>query len=178
MAGDFAAGDLHRLEDLHRQVDGQATELADRLGPRLVCRRGCHSCCQDDLTVLEIEAALIREHCGDLLAEADPAPAGRCAFLDDQGACRIYRWRPYICRTQGLPLRWYTDQENYLSDRDICPLNVEALQTLGENLADLPDSDCWTIGPWEGRLASLQAVASGQFELRRVPLRALFSRSL
>jgi hypothetical protein len=177
VAGEFTPEDLRRLENLHHQVDEQATELAGRLGPRLVCRRGCHDCCQDDLTVLEIEAALIRQHCGDLLAEADPAPTGGCAFLDDQGACRIYPWRPYVCRTQGLPLRWFADQENHKSDRDICPLNVEALHSLGESLADLPDTDCWTIGPWEGRLASLQAEASGQFELRREPLRSLFAHS-
>jgi hypothetical protein len=30
---------------------------------------------------------------------------GRCAFLDDDGACTVYDARPFLCRTHGLPLR-------------------------------------------------------------------------
>lgn len=176
MAKSIAAQDLLRLEALHREVDILADELSDSLGPRLVCRRGCSGCCTDDLTVLEIEAVLISSRCAELLAESPPAPAGRCAFLDDQGACRIYAWRPYVCRTQGLPLRWFEDEESLAEARDICPLNREVMAEMGEDPAQLDPSDCWTIGKWEGRLASLQAEATGRFALVRVPLRSLFTR--
>ncbi len=173
----FRQEDLARLEDLHRRVDDLAATLAAALGERLVCRRGCCDCCQDDLTVFQIEAELIKARCGELLAGQDPAPAGRCAFLDGQGACRIYRWRPYVCRTQGLPLRWLDDESGNEEGRDICPLNRSALAELGEDVGGLSPDQCWTIGPWEGRLASLQAETSGRFEPVRIPLRSLFRNS-
>jgi Fe-S-cluster containining protein len=166
--------DLEKLEAIHREVDGLAAMVAERLGERLVCRSGCCDCCQDRLTVLEIEAELIKARCGELLSVADPAPPGACAFLDGAGACRIYRWRPYVCRTQGLPLRWFEDDAQTSEGRDICPLNLEVISGMGEDLAEYPAENCWTLGPWEGRLASLQAEASGRFEQTRVLLRSLF----
>ena len=174
----ISAEDLNRLEALHRQVDRLTAEQEKALEGRLVCRRGCSDCCQDDLTVFEIEAELIRARCGDLLDSAVPAEVGRCAFLDEEGACRIYRWRPYVCRTQGLPLRWFQEDEDVtIERRDICPLNLDTITSLGESLAEVPEKDCWTIGPWEGRLASLQAESSGRFESTRIPLRLLFGKS-
>ncbi len=59
--------------------------------------------------------------------------------------------------------------------RDICPLNLAAMGGRGRSLTDLMATDCWTLGPWEGKLASLQAEADGCFEVRRVPLRDLFA---
>jgi Fe-S-cluster containining protein len=38
-------------------------------------------------------------------APRPPAGAGRCAFLDDEGACSIYAARPVLCRTHGLALK-------------------------------------------------------------------------
>ena len=38
--------------------------------------------------------------------EEGAGPEGACAFLDGEGGCRVYPDRPYVCRTQGLPLRW------------------------------------------------------------------------
>ena len=166
--------DLRKLEAIHQEVDGLAASLSAALGERLVCHRGCCDCCQDDLTVFEIEAELIKSHCSDLLREEPPASAGRCAFLDEDGACRIYRWRPYVCRTQGLPLRWFEGDDESVEGRDICPLNAEAIAARGEVLAEFPVENCWTLGPWEGKLASLQAEASVRFEPTRVSLRSLF----
>ncbi len=165
---------LQELEAIHRQVDGLVAQMETRLGPVLVCGPGCSSCCQDNLTVLEIEAALIAARAPRLLREEEPGPAGGCAFLDGQGRCRIYPWRPYVCRTQGLPLRWLTGDEGEAEGRDICPLNRDEMAARGQDPADLPVEQCWTLGPWEGRLASLSAEATGQFAQRRYPLRSLF----
>ena len=127
----------------------------------------------DGLTVFEVEAERIRRAQADLLATERPHPAGACAFLDHAGACRIYADRPYVCRTQGLPLRWLegAGEEGSFELRDICPLNdVES-----HPVEDLPPESCWTIGPVEDRLARLQE-EWGDGELRRVPLRSLFRR--
>jgi hypothetical protein len=158
---------LARLyEDVHRQAD----RLHALHWARLQCRRGCSSCCVDELTVFGVEAENIRRHHAEFLGHATPHPEGACAFLDESGACRIYEDRPYVCRTQGLPLRWIEERPNGgpVEMRDICPLNEK-----GEPVETLPADSCWSIGPFEERLASLQCAAdSGR--LGRVHLRALF----
>jgi hypothetical protein len=161
------------LRALHEDVDRRATALARRHAGRLQCRRGCAGCCQDGLTVFEVEAERIRRAHPQLLDVGTPHAAGACAFLDDEGACRIYADRPYVCRTQGLPLRWLDEdgEGDTVERRDICPLN-EA----GPPIEQLPADACWTLGEIEARLAALQSAQDGG-ALRRVALRALFRRA-
>ncbi|MFH1572648.1 MAG: YkgJ family cysteine cluster protein [Acidobacteriota bacterium] len=158
------------LDDLYREVDRRVERLRVLHAARLRCRRGCSDCCEDGLTVFEVEARHIQLHCADLLANGTPHPDGACAFLDDAGACRIYPNRPYVCQTQGLPLRWIGKpiDGGPVELRDICPLNEQ-----GPPVEGLPAEACWHIGPFEAALANLQATADGG-RLRRVPLRALF----
>jgi uncharacterized protein len=105
--------------------------------------------------VFEVEADLIRLHHPLLLASGAPSPIGSCAFLDHEGACRIYAERPYVCRTQGLPLRWIeSGSPSELEEReyrDICTLNETS-----NGLETLEASECFTLGPAEERLARLQ----------------------
>jgi Fe-S-cluster containining protein len=161
---------LAALEALYHEVDDRSARLSELHAERLQCRLGCTACCVDEITVFDLEAANIRRHHGSLLAAESPHPPGACAFLDEAGACRIYAQRPYVCRTQGLPLRWMDEGSDGepIELRDICPLNES-----GPPLEQLPPERCWTIGEFEGRLAGLQHSASGG-TLRRVALRALF----
>jgi len=160
---------IHALSKLHEEVDESVHGLCDIHGGRLQCRLGCVDCCVDELTVFEIEAENIRRHHGDLLREGMPHPPGACAFLDESGACRIYESRPYVCRTQGLPLRWIEEMEEdeLVEMRDICSLNDE-----GVPIETLPEDACWTLGPFEERLAGLQIDWDGG-KMKRVFLRAL-----
>jgi hypothetical protein len=122
--------------------------------------------------VFEVEAEAIRQSHGDLLATGIPHARGACTFLDATGACRIYASRPYVCRTQGLPLRWLVEASGrVLEHRDICPVN-EA----GPPVTHLGEHACWTIGPYENRLRGLQRARHGG-ALNRVPLRELFTHS-
>src|SRR3954453_10454684 len=91
------------ITSLHAEVDVETHRLHVLHAARLECRHGCSSCCVDGLTVFDVEAELIRRGHRDLLATGVPHAAGACAFLDSEGACRIYAERPYVCRTQGLP---------------------------------------------------------------------------
>jgi Fe-S-cluster containining protein len=162
------------IEAFHREVDAAVRPLESEHGPRLRCQRGCSSCCVDDIRVFEIEAELIRWHHAELLAGGAPRAEGACAFLDADGACRIYEHRPYVCRTQGLPLRW-VDEEAAVESRDICALNEPG----GPDLVQLPAASCWTLGPHEARLATLEAERSGRWPRPsdRVALRDLFRAS-
>jgi len=172
MAGQQPLGE-DEIAALHRSVDLEVAPLLERHRERLQCRLGCHACCLDGLTVFEVEARHIRKQHRQLLQIEAPHPAGKCAFLDGQGACRIYADRPYVCRTQGLPLRWLVEEdEDLLEYRDICPLN-EA----GPPLEELSEEHCWTIGPSEGQLAELQRKSGGK-AMRRVALRDIWNLPL
>jgi len=161
---------LELLRILYEDVDRLAAQVAAGHDSRLKCCRGCSQCCVDDLTVFEIEAEHIRAAQQAVLVRQSPHPMGACAFLDAEGACRIYADRPYVCRTQGLPLRWIDedDRGDFVELRDICPLNEE-----GPPIEELDEDACWTIGPTEERLARLQ-YQFGEGRMTRVPLRSLF----
>jgi Fe-S-cluster containining protein len=158
------------LTALHARIDREAAAIATTHSARLNCRRGCSECCQDELTVYTIEAQRIVAEFGDLLATATPHAEGACAFLGRSGACRVYSARPYVCRTQGLPLRYLAEDEEgeIVEVRDICPLNLD-----GPALELLDEQDCWTLGVVEEDLARLQFEVFGDYE--RVELRSLFS---
>jgi Fe-S-cluster containining protein len=159
-------------ERLHALVDEAARPVSRANAGRLRCRAGCAGCCVDDLTVFEIEAAVIRRHHARLLDEAAPHPPGACAFLDGDGRCRIYAHRPYVCRTQGLPLRWLDEEADgeIVESRDVCPENLE-----GPPLEELEADACWTLGPFEQRLTARQHADDGD-RGERVALRSLFAR--
>lgn len=173
---------LTEVMELQSEVSRRAQlvqrDLEKHLGRHLVCRQGCHDCCVDDLTVFPVEAELIRRHNEPLLSFSQPHPPGKCAFLDGDGACRIYPWRPYVCRTQGLPLRWQDvdGEDNLIELRDICPLNQDEIEKADQNLDHLSENMCWTLGQAESRLAGLQVQALGRFseQLPRISLRDLF----
>lgn len=152
----------------HQAVDEVAAPALRANAARLTCAAGCHDCCSDGLTVFAIEAALIEAHYPELLANEAPHPEGGCAFLDDAGRCRVYEHRPYVCRTQGLPLRWIEEDEDageVYEARDICPKNLA-----GPPLEELPADECWSIGPFEEKLAAAQRDGT------RVALRSLFDQ--
>jgi Fe-S-cluster containining protein len=161
---------LEGLRKLYELVDRHVEQLTAVHAHRLQCRLGCNTCCVDDVSVFVVEAENIHRHYHDMLEEQRPHEPGACAFLDEQGGCRIYDHRPYVCRTQGLPLRWMDERPDgtEMEMRDICPMNEGP-----EPIELLPDEQCWPIGPMEEALANLQAQLDGN-QLQRVPLRSLF----
>lgn len=162
---------LELIYQLHQIVDELTAPLQARHAARLKCQRGCSSCCIDGLSVFSIEAERIKRDHAQLLERGQPHQGtGGCAFLDAQGGCRIYESRPYVCRTQGLPLRWIEEEapDEFVELRDICPLNAD-----GEPLEALHKDDCWAIGPVEAKLAELERAFGGE-QMTRVPLRSLF----
>lgn len=156
------------VERFHALVDEASAPVARANQGRLQCRSGCSDCCVDGLTVFTIEADVIRRHHPELLEHEEPHPPGACAFLDSEGRCRIYAERPYVCRTQGLPLRWIEQEDDEVFEaRDICPKNTDG----GPSLEELAADECWSLGPFEARLAEKQG------DGKRVALRSLFAQS-
>ena len=168
------SGAIPWVERLHAATSELAEKVARAHGDRLRCRAGCSGCCTDELSVFEIEADVIVARHQHLLEHGEPHREGACAFLDPQGRCRIYDARPYVCRTQGLPLRWIEEDDDggLVEARDICPLNDPG----GPPLEELAAEEMWVIGPFEERLADQQRAQDGG-EGRRVKLRELFAKA-
>jgi len=159
-----------QLVRLHGAVDAMTAPLVAQHRDRLQCARGCNACCVDGISVFALEAARIVAHHGELLETGAAHPEGACAFLDAEGACRIYEHRPYVCRTQGLPLRWLEERGDELVElRDCCELNFA--DDSGASLTELPEEQCFTLGPVEQRLREEAEQASAA---ERVALRSLF----
>ena len=154
---------------LHGVVDQLTAPLEAAQAPHRVCARGCNACCQDELTVFEVEAEHIQNTFAALLESEPPGPVGACAMLGAQGECRIYAARPYVCRTQGLPLRWAElgPSGAAVERRDVCPKNDPGPGAL----EGLPAERCWSIGPVEARLQAAQALRGNG---ERISIRTLF----
>ncbi len=158
------------MEKFYSELNTEIARVEKLNANRMHCKPGCHDCCVDNITVFEAEAQFIRYYHQNLLLNENPHHKGACAFLDENGLCRIYEHRPYVCRTQGLPLRWveYEADGTMAEFRDICPLNAN-----NTPVELLPDDQCWDIGPFEQKLADIQMqLRNGN--LKRVRLRDLF----
>ncbi|TJZ72065.1 YkgJ family cysteine cluster protein [Chitiniphilus eburneus] len=87
--------------------------LADLVGelttPGTACSKGCSRCCRVDLPITTIEARYIRKHVGIVPRTGSSISSGHtvarrpCPFLDAAGACSIYPFRPFVCRTLHAP---------------------------------------------------------------------------
>ena len=97
----------HRLRD---EVDRKAAVLEQLHADWMACKKGCSGCCMN-LTVWPVEFYAILEEmkaagAAKPMLNADKA----CGFLDGEGGCVIYAYRPMICRTHGLPLVYWHDE--------------------------------------------------------------------
>ena len=165
-----------KLRVLHQAIDEKVSTLETKHASFMECKRGCSDFCQDKLTVFEVEANRIRAFLQEVQPRLTLHPPGSCAFLHPKDkSCQVYQARPYVCRTQGLPLRFLEETEEGLSEfRDICPLNDKETDPIEE----LDAEDCWEIGPTESELWVLTREESrrdpvdGRVELRALAIEA------
>jgi Fe-S-cluster containining protein len=116
------ADHLDELDRLFERMDRAYLQVADRYG--FVCN-GCEQNCCLTLfyhhTILEYlfiksgyqtlapaEQAALRRRAGQVLAVYDRAGTGQQKVremcpLNREGRCRLYRYRPMICRLHGVP---------------------------------------------------------------------------
>lgn len=113
---------IERYIKLRELIDQMAADLETINAGGMVCRKGCCDCCVN-LTVFPVEFFAIVEGMKKAGVSKPAFDAARaCGYLDEQGACVIYPFRPMICRTQGLPLAFYDDQQEGYSV-SFCPKN-------------------------------------------------------
>ena len=168
---DYSPEILNALKRFYSALDSHIHSIEEKNRSRIHCKKGCFSCCKDDLEVFGIEAEFIRSNEKEFLENASPNAKGMCAFLDAQGACRIYDSRPFVCRTHGVPISYLQeDEEGEFELRDICPLNEE-----GEPIEELPEEKIFQNTSWEEKLALMQLMAD-KGEMQREKLRGLFKK--
>ena len=156
------------LQMFYQKTDAMCNYLSKMNEDRLQCKKGCSACCVDNLEVMGLEAAYIKNKYPEVLNEK-PNKLGQCAFLDETGACRVYEARPFICRTHGLPLQWEIEENGQKSKvLDICELNETETP-----LSDLADNQIFDVNMFEEILIGLQLNADlGKMD--RVKLREMF----
>lgn len=134
MAVDSPRANLEQLlsswQTLAARADDAFSRTQTQYAALMQCQVGCTGCCQQDLTVLPLEAAIVAEHVDQLPPAARQATIRRsrtagppCVFLDD-GCCTIYAARPLICRAHGLPiLQRDADAAAAEASVSVCSLN-------------------------------------------------------
>jgi Fe-S-cluster containining protein len=110
--GDGAAA-LARLAALTDELDAVQAAARDAYPAEVSCKRGCDSCCHQQVGVSRVEAARLAAAVAALSGEARAALQAsvaraaaldrpRCGALDDGGGCQLYGARPVVCRSHGL----------------------------------------------------------------------------
>lgn len=111
-------------------------------GDVIRCSQHCSSCCTCGFEISSLDRELlffglktlaantrqlIRVRTKDTLRHATPsASALPCPLLDANGACRIYPFRPQVCRLHGLPIH---DNTGTLIIDGSCELNATEMPT-------------------------------------------------
>ena len=87
----------------------------------LACKKGCTYCCMN-ISVLPIEFYAIGKMLKRSKKHIKLNRHKRCAFLQDC-LCMIYKYRPMLCRTHGLPLSHRDSHDPSRINVSICDLN-------------------------------------------------------
>ncbi|HXC92707.1 MAG TPA: YkgJ family cysteine cluster protein [Geobacteraceae bacterium] len=123
------------------RVDKLCSKITAEFAAEILCRAGCSGCCRH-LNLFTVEAAHLADAVRKLSPEAKELLAGRidwaeegsCPLLLD-GCCLVYRERPVICRTHGLPLITEIEGERMV---DFCEENFRGVTSLsGDMVIDL-----------------------------------------
>lgn len=109
--------------EIRSRLDSEIAQLQQVHSHQMVCKKQCSLCCMN-FGVLPIEAYAIAQ---ELFQTHTPLLAhtvsNECIFLQTN-MCTIYKNRPFICRTQGLPILYNVEQTYELS---VCELNFTSV---------------------------------------------------
>lgn len=97
----------HLYQTLIAQIEALCAHVKNIHGDSIVCRAGCDECCVN-FTIGVGEFAALKGKILNLPECSANKDRGSCFFLNN-GLCSIYEFRPVICRTHGLPVRFAVD---------------------------------------------------------------------
>ncbi len=118
---------LSNYHNLVKKIDNFCQTMENNYPESLACQKGCSSCCRH-ISLFPVEALALSMALDSLPPETREKIRSRaqatdadeaCPLLAD-GACLMYRHRPIICQTHGLPILVTTESGTRL---DHCPLN-------------------------------------------------------
>ena len=123
---------IQRYLELLNRIDKQTKRLTALHGKALACRPGCASCCRN-LSVFPVEFHAIRHAMAQAGINSEKIAfdtSESCGFLN-KGMCRIYPFRPIICRTHGLPILFLDDSSGtYTWEVSFCELNFAGQENI------------------------------------------------
>lgn len=114
---------LERARFVHNVVDEYNQKVFSHpiLKELMPCKAGCTGCCHTQVSVTEDEAELLAHNIANgveinyKLLENQAAVGNdsdaffaiaysdrKCVFLDENGACKVYKDRPSVCRTNAV----------------------------------------------------------------------------
>ncbi|HNT26901.1 MAG TPA: YkgJ family cysteine cluster protein [bacterium] len=135
---------IARYLELRDRMDELSARLTALHGENITCREGCTACCVN-FTVFPVEfhAILSEMERDGVKPESIPFDTtATCGFLHE-GLCRIYRYRPIICRTHGLPILYLDDEGDAPEWRvSFCELNFTgegSVEFTDETLLDIEE---------------------------------------
>jgi uncharacterized protein len=135
---------IEKYLKLRSYIDLKSENLLKQHGGNIVCKKGCFSCC-DNLTLFPVEFEAIKAEMkrdGFSPAKLKFDESLNCGFLKDE-LCSIYRYRPIICRTHGLPIVFFNDEYDEWSvsfcELNFTKANLEELSFSEENTLNIDD---------------------------------------
>ncbi|QOQ83777.1 YkgJ family cysteine cluster protein [Comamonas thiooxydans] len=92
---------VHDLADA--TIDQTLHAYAPREHAQITCKKSCSHCCkQSTILIEEADALYLQEKTGKVVQYEANGPTNKqgvaCSFLDAQGNCSVYEWRPITCR--------------------------------------------------------------------------------
>lgn len=105
---------------LQDNLNSRIAELEKIHEKHITCKNKCSACCMN-FGILPIEFYAIKNALGNQIFTQNSNNLEECALLQNN-SCSIYKFRPFICRTQGLPNVYFND-ETEVWDLSVCELN-------------------------------------------------------
>lgn len=108
--------------NLRDSLDNRISELYATHSDYVQCKHKCSSCCIN-FGILAVEKYYILHAIENSSKYTTQHEDETCAFLWNN-SCSIYAHRPFICRTQGLPIV-YLQEDTGVYELSVCELNFK-----------------------------------------------------
>lgn len=160
---------LYYYNELVKRIDAFTSDVTDVYGTLLQCREGCSECCILE-SVFPVEMVVILDWYSMQSPSIREAIANNndseyCIFLHEH-SCRIYPYRPIICRTHGYPIM--VD-----ATIDVCPCN-NGIQFAAHHILNVEHCNSMLAGI---NLLFIKEVNIPLLQKERIDLRTFFQSS-